>query len=331
MNTEKKIRYGIIGFGLFAERKIAPAIRKSPNSELVAIQKRSIDQARAKAAEHNIPHAFDNAEALVSHNDLDAVFIVSANSEHCRETVTAARHGKHVIVEKPMAIDVAEANQMIEACKEADVRLMVGHMVRLSPVMLRMKELISSGQLGAISHVRTEFMYDGRETHRQWLTDRSIAGGGPVFDIGVHCLDTMRAVLEDEVISVKSELRPRPTKTRTESTATISLQFSRGTLGSIFCTYEAPIRRSRIEVIGSEGVLFAENFTVGEQTTQLHVTQRKNGGKESHSIEAFDVPDLYVKEVSMFSESVMRKTDTELSGENGLENQKVIDAIMSGL
>ncbi len=105
----KKVRYGIIGFGAFAERTIAPAILKSPNSELVAIQKRSLAAAKEKAQVLNVPYAFDSAETLAKSPDVDAVFIVSANSLHGPETLTAARNGKHVLVEKPMAMNTAEA------------------------------------------------------------------------------------------------------------------------------------------------------------------------------------------------------------------------------
>ena len=107
--VERKIRYGIIGFGSFAEKTIAPAIQASTNSELVAIQKRSMAAAKEKAAACGVGLAFDSVEAAVSHPDVDAVFIVSANSEHCRETMAAATAGKHVLVEKPMAVNVAEA------------------------------------------------------------------------------------------------------------------------------------------------------------------------------------------------------------------------------
>ncbi|HTO93971.1 MAG TPA: Gfo/Idh/MocA family oxidoreductase, partial [Bacteroidota bacterium] len=135
--AQRTIRYGIIGFGRFAERTIAPAIRRARNSEVIALQKRSPEAARKKADECSIPLAFATAAELVAHPDVDAVFIASANSTHCPETLTAAAAGKHVIVEKPMALDAREARVMIDACREGGVRLMVGHMVRLSPVIRR--------------------------------------------------------------------------------------------------------------------------------------------------------------------------------------------------
>jgi predicted dehydrogenase len=326
----KKIRYGIIGFGLFAERTIAPAIKASPNSELVAIQKRSLAAANEKAGLFNVPLAFDSAEALVKHRDVDAIFIVSANSGHAPATIAAAEAGKHVLVEKPMAVNVKEAESMIKSCKENNVKLMVAHMVRFSPLVTRIKELVSLGLIGKITFIRSEFIYDGRLSHRPWLIDRKIAGGGPLFDIGVHCLDTTRILLDDEVVSVKSQLDPVPTKTKTESTVQLALKFSRGTTAGIFCSYAAPVRRTFIEVIGEKGILSAENFSWSSNTLTLKVMVGENDKINEKREETIIVPNLYEKEVTLFSECIFNNTASPIPGEEGLKNQRVLDEAMKG-
>jgi predicted dehydrogenase len=327
---KKAVRYGIIGFGLFAERTIAPAIQASANSELVAIQKRSLAAAKEKARIFNVPLAFDSAEALVQHPDVDAVFIVSANSLHAPETITAARAGKHVLTEKPMAMNTAEAEMMIETCKKHQVKLMVAHMVRFSPLVLRMKELIQSGLIGKITFIKSEFIYDGRLSHRQWLVDPNVAGGGPVYDIGVHCLDTTRFLLEDEVISVKSQLDPTPSALTTESTAQLALKFSRGTTAGIFCSYAAPIRRTFIEIIGEKGILSAENFSWSGNTLSLKVVLGELDKITESRDETIVVPNLYEKEVTLFSECILNNTASPIPGEEGFINQRVLDAAMKG-
>jgi predicted dehydrogenase len=324
----KKIRYGIIGFGLFAERTIAPAIKASPNSELVAIQKRSLAAANEKARLFNVPLAFDSAEALVKHRDVDAVFIVSANSCHAPATIAAAEAGKHVLVEKPMAVNVKEAESMIKSCKKNNAKLMVAHMVRFSPLVTRIKELVSLGLIGKITFIRSEFIYDGRLSHRPWLIDRKIAGGGPLFDIGVHCLDTTRILLDDEVLSVKSQLDPVPTKITTESTVQLALKFSRGTTAGIFCSYAAPVRRTFIEVIGEKGILSAENFSWSNNTLTLKITVGENDKITEKREETIIVPDLYEKEVTLFSECIINNTVSPIPGEEGLKNQRVLDEAM---
>ncbi len=323
-----KIRYGIIGFGGFAEKAIAPALQASPNSELVAIQKRSAEEARAKAREFSVRWSFSRVEELVAHPDVDAVFIVSANFRHHPETLAAAAAGKHVLVEKPMAMNVKECEEMIEACRKAGVRLMVGHMIRFSTAIRRVRELISSGALGRITFARADFFYDARLTKRNWLFDRTIAGGGPVFDVGVHCLDTLRFVLSDDVSSATGHIFPTPTETSTEATASISLQFKSGIPASIYCSYEALTRRSFLEIIGMEAMLSVSDFTLGDRTITINLGRRIDGNRVESVREEIAVPNLYIEEITHFSNCILENREPLIPGHVGLENQRVLDAIV---
>jgi len=328
---QRTIRYGIIGFGRFAERAIAPAIRNAENSALVALQKRQIELARAKADEHAVPLAFHSVGDLVRHPDVDAVFITSANAVHCTETIAAAEAGKHVIVEKPMAMNAAEAARMIDACDAHQVRLMVGHMVRLSPLVKRVKQIADSGMIGTVKAARAEFFYDARMSHRTWLIDRAIAGGGPIFDVGVHCLDTLRFILDDEPVDVASALSPLPTEEVTEESAFVSLRFTRGVVASIFCSYTAPLRRSFIEIVGTEGIVSAHDFTVSAQTGRITVTKGKGDRAAATTLEEVIVPNLYIEEVSIFTRWILGGPKPAIDGGNGLRNQLIIDRAIARL
>lgn len=326
--THDPMRFGIIGFGLFAERAILPAIRGSGNAVVTALQKRSLDGAVAKAREHEIAHAFDDPAALASHPDVDAVFIVSANAAHANEAIAAAKAGKHVLVEKPMAATVEQAERMVRACREAGVQLMVGHMVRFSPVITRMKQLIAEGAIGSVAHVETQFFYDHRLSRRGWLFDPKVAGGGPVHDIGVHCLDTIRFLLDDEPVVVRAVLDASPTHQRTESTAAIVLQFQKGILGSIFCSFTAGYRRSFIEVRGTDGTLSAFDFTRSAMPVILHRVHAHEGEPLQPQIEQFIVPNLYAHEVRLFVDAVRGAIPNPIPGEEGLKNQRILEQIL---
>ncbi|HTX19379.1 MAG TPA: Gfo/Idh/MocA family oxidoreductase [Bacteroidota bacterium] len=329
--SPRKICYGIIGFGSFAERAVAPAIAASRNSRLVAIQKRSLATAEEKAREHSIPYAFDSAQELVRHPEVDAVYIASANACHCEETLVAAKAGKHVLVEKPMATDAAECRRMIAACKRHGVKLMVGHMLRFSPLIFRMRNIVRSGMIGDIVTARSEFVYDGRLSQRQWLLKRKLAGGGPVFDIGVHGLDTLRFVLDDEVVSTKSDLLPHPTANSTEQKANLLLRFSRGVLATMSCSFVAPFRRTFLEFVGTNGIISAFSFTQNNATVYLNITMGKEGKAEPTRTEEVVVPNLYIEQISSFSDNILENTETLIGGEVGLKNQIVLDAAMSSV
>lgn len=322
---KEKVRYGIIGYGRFAEKSIAGAIQASPNSRLVAIQKRSRDAAERKAHELGVPLAFDSVEALVSHAGVDAVYICSANSAHCPETLAAARAGKHILVEKPMAMDVREAQTMIDVSAAAGVKLMVGHMLRLSPLVRRIRDLVQGGALGKVVFAKSDFVYDARLSQRNWLLDKRVAGGGPVFDVGVHCLDSLRYVLNDEVTEVESQLEPEPTPEATESIGHLQLRFSKGTIGSIFCSYLSPIRKTWIEVQGTDAIVSATDFTTGSRTLELTITRGENDRPAGVQVEKIDVPNLYVEEITHFSDCILNNREPFLSGLNGLANQQVLD------
>jgi len=327
--AQRTIRYGIIGFGRFAEKSIAPAIRRARNSEVVALQKRSAEEARKKADECSIPLAFSSVDELVRHPDIDAVFIVSANAAHCPGTVAAANAGKHVIVEKPMALSAGEAQEMIDACAANGVKLMVGHMVRLSPLVRRTKELIAAGRIGSVKAARAEFMYDARVSHRKWLIDRAVAGGGPVVDVGVHCFDTLRYVLGGEPSSVSAAVWPLPTAASTEETAYVSLRFPGGVLASVFCSYTAPYRRVTLEVIGTEGVITVPDFTAGDRPGRVILTRGKGDAPGVPVAEEIEVPNLYIEETAMFTDWILGGPEPELSGSNGLANQRIIDLALT--
>jgi predicted dehydrogenase len=274
----KKIRYGIIGFGNFAERAIMPAIRLSNNSELVAIQKRSLVNAKSKSEEHSIPFYFNSVEALVSSPEIDAVFIVSANSQHHGETILAANAKKHVLVEKPMAVNFLQAKEMIEACEKNNVKFMTGHMLRFSPLLQRMKEIVNSGIIGEITFAQSHFVYDALLSQRKWLLDKKNAGGGPLFDIGIHCLDSMRFVLnDDQVIKVNNLMNPQHTETGVEKTSLLSFQFSKGAIGSVYSSYESSYRQSFIEFYGTKGSISAFYFTPSNTPVTLEIKIGKDG------------------------------------------------------
>jgi 1,5-anhydro-D-fructose reductase (1,5-anhydro-D-mannitol-forming) len=323
------MRFGIIGFGLFAERAILPAIRGSGNAVVSAIQKRSFDAAAAKAREHDIPHAFDDPATLAEHPDVDAVFIASANGAHAGEAIAAAKAGKHVLVEKPMAATVEQAERMVQACRDAGVQLMVGHMVRFSPVITRIKQLIAEGAIGSVAHIETQFFYDHRLSRRGWLFDPKVAGGGPVHDIGVHCLDTIRFLLDDDPVLVRAVLDAPPTAERTESTAAVVLQFQKGILGSIYCSFTAGYRRSFIEIRGTDGTLSAFDFTRSAMPVILHRVHAQEGEPLQPQIEQFIVPNLYAHEVRLFVDAVRGVIPNPIPGEEGLKNQRILDQILA--
>jgi 1,5-anhydro-D-fructose reductase (1,5-anhydro-D-mannitol-forming) len=218
---------------------------------------------------------------------------------------------------------------MIEACRVNGVRLMVGHMIRLSPLARRIREILRSGVIGPVRSAGAEFIYDARLSKRTWLLDRRVAGGGPLYDIAVHCIDTLRFVLDDEVSHIAAALDPPPTEDRTEETAHLALRFSRGAVTSVTTSFRAPVRRRFLEIVGDEGILSAPDFTGSDFGARLTLALGREPSGVERREEAITVPNLYAAEVSHFCDVLLRGASNELSGENGLANQRILDAALA--
>ncbi|HPT79227.1 MAG TPA: Gfo/Idh/MocA family oxidoreductase [Candidatus Atribacteria bacterium] len=186
--SKDKIRIGIIGAGNIAQNAHIPAYLKMPDAELTAVCDLKESRAREVAEKYGIKHVAADIDELVSLKDVDAVSICTWNNAHARAAIAAARAGKHVLCEKPMAMTVQEAEAMKKAADESGITFMMGFVNRFRADSKAIKEIQESGKLGEIYYAKTGW-FRRRGTPLGWFTDVSKSGGGPVIDIGVHVID----------------------------------------------------------------------------------------------------------------------------------------------
>ncbi|WP_226655501.1 Gfo/Idh/MocA family protein [Pseudalkalibacillus hwajinpoensis] len=189
----KTIRWGIIGCGKVAEKKSGPGFQKAEHSELVAVMRRDADLARDYAERHGVPKWYTSAEELIQDDEVDAVYIATPPSSHKEYTLLAAQAGKPVYVEKPMALNTEECQEMINACRENDVPLFVAFYRRAMPALLKVKELLDNDTIGNVRFVRTVHHKKASEQEKKgdlpWRVKPEISGGGHFFDLASHTLD----------------------------------------------------------------------------------------------------------------------------------------------
>ena len=240
------IRYGIVGFGLHAVRRLMPGFALASNSRVTALSRRSLKQAETSAAEYKIPYAFDSAAALCRSPEVDAVFVATPNCWHLKDVLLAIESGRPVLCEKPMGMNAHECRQMVEAARQAKLLLGVAQVFRFERSTASLRERVALGQVGRPVFARAEFSYAARTHPRKWLTDAKIAGGGPIADVGVHCVDALRYILSDEVVRVTASGISDQDSGEVEAAAVLSLEFARGTLGSVLVStraeYRTPLR-----------------------------------------------------------------------------------------
>jgi predicted dehydrogenase len=316
------IRFGIVGFGLHAVKRMMPGFLRASNCRVTALSRRDMAKAKKSAQDYNIPLAFDSVEALAQSPEVDAVFVTTPNSLHLQDVLTAVACGKPVLCEKPLGINANECRQMVEAARKAKVQFGVAHVFRFENSTGRLRDWIAAGQIGRPVFARSEFTFPGGPGHpRTWLYDPKVAGGGPIADVGVHCIDTLRFVLQDEVVRVSARGVLDSGSGELETAAALTLEFARGTLGAVLVSYRAEYR-SPLEFVGESGVLGADDGLNVENPIELRL---RRDGKVVETVTVSN-QSAYTQMVDAFADAVEGKSKFPVPGEQGWQNQEILDA-----
>ena len=320
------VRFGIAGFGLHAVRRLMPGFALARSCRVTALSRRDMAKAKAASAEYKIPLVFSSTADLCRSPEVDAVLVTTPNSLHLSDVLTAVDAGKPVLCEKPMGMNAAECKQMVEAARASKVLLGVAHIFRFEDSTAHLKERIASGQIGRPIFARSEFSYPGKNHARTWLNDAKVAGSGPIGDVGVHCIDTLRYILRDEVVRVSAHGMWDAVSGEVEAAAILSLEFSRGTLGTVLVSTRADYR-TPIEFVGEDGVLRADDGLTVDRPITLNL--RRNGSIVESEVISNQY--AYARQVDMFAAAVRGEAAFPVPGEEGWQNQEVLDAALRSL
>ena len=315
------IRFGIAGFGLHAVKRLMPGFALAKNCCVVALSRRDPLKAKECGQQYDIPHVFHSTAELCRSPEVDAVLVTTPNIAHMDDVLTALAAGKPVLCEKPMGMNAAECRRMVEAARKAKLPLGVAQVFRFEESARRLRERVAAGDIGTPVFARAEFSFRPGPHHgRTWMNDPKIAGGGPIADIGVHCIDALRFVLQDEVVRVRAHGRANQRVPEIEAAAVLILEFSRGTLGTVLCSFLAEYR-TPIELIGDQGVLGAEDCLSVEKPVTLQL--RRGGIVETETVSNHLA---YARQVDEFAAAVEGKGSFLVPGEEGWQNQEILDA-----
>jgi predicted dehydrogenase len=321
------LRFGIVGFGLHAVKRLMPGFALSKNCKVTALSRRDMTQAQASASEHKIPLAFDSAAELCRSPEVDAVLVTTPNSLHLKDVLMAVEAGKAVLCEKPLAMNAGEAREMVEAARRRNVRLGVAHVFRFNESVRKLREHVAAGDIGQPVFARSEFSFLADASHpRKWLYNASVAGAGPIFDIGVHCIDTLRFVLQDEVVRVSATAGSDKHSGDVESMAALTLEFSRGTIGTVLVSYRAEYR-TPLELVGDAGTLWADDALNVEHPIAIELRR----GEELVQRDKASNHLAYALQVDEFADWIEGKAQFPAPGEEGWQNQEILDAALRSI
>jgi predicted dehydrogenase len=315
------IRFAILGFGLHAVRRLLPAFAESEKTQLVGMWRRDQAAAKQNCADHKIAHCFATAEELCASPDVDAVFITSPDAMHYADTLLALRNGKAVLCEKPVAMNATQAHEMQEAANAAGVLYGVAQNFRYNRSLEWIREQLQAGKIGTLQFAHAEFDYPADRAPRKWIKDPALACGGPIGDVGVHCIDALRYVLGEEVESISTLATKSQPQDQVEATAALQMQMTGGILANVTVSARTPYR-TLIEITGSEGILIAENGLTVDRPIEI-VLRRGGDVVETATV---NNADSYTRMLNGFAEAMHGGKPFAATGADAIRNMAALDA-----
>jgi predicted dehydrogenase len=330
MPPDGRVGYAVVGLGHIALEEVIPAFAQSKRSKVTALVSGHPEKAAAVAREHGIDprniYGYKNYEEMRNNPAVQAVYIALPNSLHAEYTVRAAQAGKHVFCEKPMATSAQDCQRMIDACKTASRKLMIGYRQQYEPYNREVIRRARAKDLGDLKFITADNgQNQGDPT--QWRLKRALSGGGSLPDVGIYCLNAARYITGEEPVEVFARTRSTPGDPRfkeVEETVVFQLRFPSGVLASCTCGY-GNHRLQRYAVVGSLG--WAElSPAFAYRGLRLH-TARAEGKIERVTEERLGETNQFAAEIDHFSRCVTENRMPHTPGEEGLADWRIIEQL----
>ena len=247
----QKLGVALVGLGKYSSGELAPALKETKNCYLAGVvtgskEKGAVWQKKYALPEGNIYH-YDNFDAIKDNRDIDIVYVVLPNALHAEYVIRAARAGKHVICEKPMANTVEDCDRMMQACQAAGVKLAIGYRLHFEPYNREAMRLGEQKIFGEITKIEAEF---GMKEVEGWRLDAPLSGGGPLVDVGIYCIQAARYTSALEPVAVTAKEGPKKDKKKfatVEESISWTMEFPRGLLAECRCSYSEDLDRLHVD------------------------------------------------------------------------------------
>ena len=326
MSARSPVGFAVVGLGNIAQGSILPSFAKCKRAKLVAVVSRDREKANQMAREFNasMSYSTDDYPACLANPEVVAVYIATPQGEHAGYTIRAAEAGKHVLCEKPMAATVEQSRRMVEACQRSGVMLMTAYRKYFEPSCRYLKKLVQSGELGRIDMIHTTFSeLPNPSIPPSWLLDSKLAGGGPLMDLGVYCVNTCRWIVGEDPCEVRAQSwRHDPERFRdVEEGISFQMQFPSGLVAQGSSTYSAAMS-SFIFIQGTKGwVMLTPAYPYEEERL---VTGKISGRAVLRRFKAIDE---FALEIDAFASAIQEKGSVEPDGIQGHRDMIILGAI----
>lgn len=334
----RQVSWGVVGAGGIASRRTLPgAVEGAPSARFVAVMDVRPEAARSASEVFKIPRVYASEEGLLADPGVEAVYIATPVQVHFPQILAAANAGKHVLVEKPLARTVAEAEEAIAACHQAAVLLGCGYMMRFHALHVAARELIARGELGRVVAGRAQLTCWYPPLPGAWRQDPRLGGGGALMDMGSHCIDLLEFLVGSKVTSVMSLNQTLVHGYESEDTSTVILRLRNGAQMIVDSLFNVPDAASRglLEVYGTRGALYGQG-TIGQSPTgrmevvlsdqgEYDPRQERTPSERTFQLKA-EPANMYAMEVEQFSRAVLEGGRPAVDGGEALWNLRVVEA-----
>jgi predicted dehydrogenase len=315
-----KIKWGIAGCGKFAENTFIPTLLALKKSVLTSVYSSDVNRAKEIANKFVIPTHFDNYQEFLK-EDFDVLYIGSANNDHHWQVVEAAKAGKHIFCEKPLALNSEQAEEMVNVCKENNVFLSVNYVHRFHPISIKAKEIIDHSLIGSIVSVSATFNID-YEPNDNFRFDIKQSGGGAFRDLGTHMIDVLR-YFGGEIIDIRGFIDNVVYKSEVDDFATAVVKFEKGGYGHLNVSYNSKNSFNRIEIIGSKGSLSIENIIGAKKSAGKLTIDLAGEGRKAFIKRAMKQKFA----LRSFQKAILNNSEPEVTGFDGLVNMKIMEKL----
>ncbi len=313
--------WGIVGIGFVAGKEMAPAIAELEECHLEAVVSRDPGRARAFGDKYGATHAYTSYEEMLRNPAVDVVLVTTPNGLHADQVVAAARAGKHVLCDKPLGLNVADAERALEECSRAGVRLGINFQTRHQTCFQEARRLIAAGQLGDVLVIQLE-TGAGAGGLSGWRTDPELAGLGSINNVGVHSFDLLRFLLGAEVTEVVA-LLDVGRKPDLETLVMALLRFDNGTIAYVNANQKIANHQPDIDIYGTAGRIVGRNVTrPWLEDGELRVLTGEGEVVSHHSS-----VDAFRRTVHAFNRAVLDRTEPDPSGLDGVRSAQLTEAM----
>ena len=330
------MKWCVIGAGGIADRRTIPALLKNPNNELLAVMDRNPETAKLIGEKYGVNYYTDEEEML-KNVPCDAVYIGTPVACHYAQATTALRYGRHVFMEKPIALNADEGEALLKAFKNANKQLTIGYMMKHHNLHEKAKAIIKDNGIGQVNDVRVQFSCWYPDIVGAWRQKKSLGGGGAIMDLGVHCIELVEYLLDEEIEDVKSFYSTRTFSYEVEDGAVILFKTKNGILGHIDVNFNIPDKasESKLELYGSKGYIQCKGTLGQEETGVLSHLYAPQGDYSAQQNRTTEKPveyvgagaDLYLKQLEIFCSAVKSGKTDFFYAERAVQVQKIVEKI----